>query len=777
MNDVQRYAQERTAGEMVPLTAQVTEYIGQTRQGALVTAFALDGTAFEAKTPEQRSAYKDALNVWLRNIASPRLGLWSVLLRRRFVPDLHRIYDNAFAQQVNDRYAALQSERPLYVNRLYLVLVLRVLGLRPVVPWSRDKDQAMLRDLVFGGIEELDDLSARTLTGLADYGPSRLGIYDNGHNRFSELAELYGDILNGEGSPVPVGPYDLSQAVGRNRLLFGREVFEVRTPSKSRYGACLGIKEYVSATYPEMFEPLLSLNVEYSWVQSFLYQDKETVKGLFSAQRRRMVSAGDEAVSQIQALHEASDQLLSNFFVGGSHQASLIVYSDTAAALQDNVALAQSALSDPGFVVVREDLALQGGVFSALPGCVSLRPRAAVVTSLNFASFSPFYCYPMGRQHGHHWGEAVTLFRSVVDTPVWFSPHVGDLGHTTVIGMSGAGKTALLAFLLGQLQRFPARHFILDKDQGLKLAILAYGGEYKSMKYGEPTGMNPFDRPMTDRHAAFLHDLVRLLTGDPWSAKASKEVDEAIKSVYGLDAEQRRLGALLHFLDPTDEEGVAARLRPWVDGGRYAWCFDAGRDTLELGRLTGVDVTEFLEDAAVRTPLSAYLLYRTEALIDGSPFAIWIDEFWRLLDDPFFESFVRDSLKTIRKKDGIVITATQSPADALNSRISAAILEQSPTKIFLPNEYASEKDYCDGFKLTPAEWAMFAPMTKSIRCFLLKQGGTSTLINFDLQGMEREMRILSGTERRIVAAERMAAAHGGTLPHDWLSLLEAETGT
>jgi len=776
MNDGERFAKERQAGDMVPLVGQITEFIGQTRQGALVTAFEVEGTPFESKTGDQRGAYKEVLNVFLRNIAKPTLGIWSVLLRRRYIPDLPRTYENAFAQQVHDRYCELQSERPLYVNRLYVVLVLRVLGMRSSFPWSRGSDQAMVRDMVYGGIEKLDELAARTLAGLADYSPRRLGIYTDGHNRFTELGELYADILNGAPSRVPVGPYDLGQAVGCNRLLFGREVFEVRAPACSRYGAALGIKEYVGETYPEMFEPLLSLPLECNWVQSFMFVDKETAKSLFSAQRRRLVSAGDEAVSQVVALEEASDALISNRFVTGEHQASLVVWSPSAERLQEDLAIAHAALSSPGFVIVREDLALQGAVFSTLPGCVSLRPRSAVVTSVNFASFSPLYCYPMGQPTGHHWGEAVTLFRSIVNTPFWFSFHVGDLGHTTVLGMSGAGKTALLAFLLGELQRFPARHFILDKDQGLKLAVLAYGGEYKAMKYGEPTGMNPFDRPMTDRHGAFLHDLVRLLAGEPWSAKASKEVDEAIRSVYMLDPGQRRLASLIDFLDQTQEEGVAARLRPWVGSGRYAWCFDAGRDTLELGRLTGIDVTEFLEDPTVRTPLSAYLLYRTESLIDGTPFAIWIDEFWRLLDDPYFETFVRDSLKTIRKKDGIVITATQSPADALNSRIASTILEQSPTKFFLPNEYASKKDYCEGFKLTEAEWGLFAPMTKGARSFLLKQAGGSSLINFNLAGMDREMHILSGTERRIVAAERMAAANGGTLPHDWIEQLEEVTG-
>jgi len=47
------------------------------------------------------------------------------------------------------------------------------------------------------------------------------------------------------------------------------------------------------------------------------------------------------------------------------------------------------------------------------------------------------------------------------------------------------------------------------------------------------------------------------------------------------------------------------------------------------------------------------------------------------------EDFVRDKLKTIRKKDRIVITSTQSLADALGSGIASALLAQTQT-LYLP---------------------------------------------------------------------------------------------
>jgi type IV secretion system protein VirB4 len=760
------WQQEREAASVVPLASHATDTIGLTRRGELVTALQLDGTALEAKTPEQRDRYKDALNVVLRNIADPRLAVWSVLMRREALPELRREYPSPFAQLVADDYAALQARRTLYENRLYLVLLLRVTGLRQQVQWTKGADRRLIQELLAAGLDDLEERAGRAAVALAAYGPRRLGVLETGNGaRRSELGELYGALLNHTAPPVPLGPHDLGQAIGCNRLLFGREVFEIRQPAASMLGGVLSIKEYAAETWPEMTADLLSAPFECNWVQSVAFLSKEKAKDLFATQRRRLISAGDEAVSQVAALEEAMDGLLSNSFVVGEHNAALVVYGRTREDLSANLSLAAALLSDPGHVVVREDLAMEAQVLATLPGNTEYRARPAPITSLNFAALSPFYSYAAGEPDGHHWGEAVCMFRSSAETPLWFSPHVGDLGHTSVIGMSGAGKTLLLGFLLSHLTRFPGlRNVLLDKDQGLKLAVLALGGDYHDLRTGRPTGFNPFALPLTPTHANYLQDLIGVLAGGYQSTAEAKDAEQAIRAVYGLQERNRRLGSLVGLLDKAREGGLAERLEAWLEGRRYGWAFDNPTDTLALGDLTGFDVTDFLDLAAVRTPITSYLLYRATALIDGNPFALWIDEFWRLLDDEYFEAFVRDQLKTIRKKDGIVITSTQSPADALNSGIASALLEQTPTKIFLPNEYASERDYREGFKLTEAEWAMLQPLVKSSRRFLLKQGGASALVDFDLSGLAA-VRVLSGTEAAIRWLDRVS--EGGRLPADW----------
>jgi len=55
-----------------------------------------------------------------------------------------------------------------------------------------------------------------------------------------------------------------------------------------------------------------------------------------------------------------------------------------------------------------------------------------------------------------------------------------------------------------------------------------------------------------------------------------------------------------------------------------------------------------------------------------------------------FAARIREWLKTLRKKNVIVVFATQSLADIERSTIASALIESCPTRIFLPNDRALE---------------------------------------------------------------------------------------
>ena len=150
-------------------------------------------------------------------------------------------------------------------------------------------------------------------------------------------------------------------------------------------------------------------------------------------------------------------------------------------------------------------------------------------------------------------------------------------------------------------------------------------------------------------------------------------MDLALHGTLKLPASARRLSRLLEFLDPTDPEGMHARLRNWCvsEKGDYGWVFDNREDSvaplLEPSALMGFDVTDFLDNRRHRRPRHHVSFSDRQRLLDGRRLVVWMDEFSKLLSDPSFESFAKDGLKTWRKLEGVAAFATQSPSDVLAS--------------------------------------------------------------------------------------------------------------
>jgi type IV secretion system protein VirB4 len=156
-----------------------------------------------------------------------------------------------------------------------------------------------------------------------------------------------------------------------------------------------------------------------------------------------------------------------------------------------------------------------------------------------------------------------------------------------------------------------------------------------------------------------------------------------------------------------------------------------------------------------------YLFHRIGALVDGRRLVVDIDEFWKALDDDAFLSLAQDGLKTYRKQNAFMVFGTQSPADALRSKIAHTIVEMCATKIFLPNPYGAERDYVDGFGLTRQEYRLIREeLTAESRRFLVKQGHNSVVVELNLDRMDDELAVLSGRAETVELLDRVRAEYG-----------------
>lgn len=774
-------------GHFLPYARHVSDHVLKLDNGELMATFALDGMAFETADIADLNDWHEKLNVALRAIAHERVALMVHTIRRAdtFYPGGE--FRSAFGAQLDRVYRDRIQAKRMFRNEHYLSVLLR-----PAVGRA-DKAFASLLGALRRGTgaqaeaeedfrERMDELVRDSAKLFGRLNPVLLGTYDFRGLAFSETLEFLHTVMSGRYRRIPLVRGHLGSALYSDRIIFGKEVIEIREPGVSSYAGILGVREHAARTFPGQLNALLEAQFEFVLAQGFCFLGKQS--GMETARRRhaQMSATDDRAFSQAEDLEHAMDDLQSNRFVLGDHHLGLTVFAADPKRLNENMSVARASLSESGIIAAREDLALEAAYWAQLPGNFIFRTRPAAITSRNFAALAPYHTYPAGRPSGNHWGDAIAVLKTTAHSPFFFNFHAGDVGHTLIIGPSGAGKTVIQNFLLSQSEKCGARLVFVDKDRGAEIYVRASGGTYLALKNGVPSGFAPLKAlELTPRNKEFLLGWLRLLVtapGQQLSAQELTELRNALDAVGRLDRPKRSLNAIRSQLPQTGLDGIGARLDRWVASGELGWVFDNEADTLALdARFMGFDMTEFLDNDAIRPPLMSYLFHRLDDLIDGSPVIVDIDEFWKALGDPAFQSFAQDGLKTYRKRNALMMFGTQSPADALKSRISETIIEQCATKILLPNPNATEDHYMGGLNLTRSEFVLIkTELAPESRRFLVKQGHDSVVVELDLGGLDDELAVLSGRSSTVALLDEIRAEVGDD-PAAWLPVFHERRRT
>ena len=114
---------------------------------------------------------------------------------------------------------------------------------------------------------------------------------------------------------------------------------------------------------------------------------------------------------------------------------------------------------------------------SSLPGHVYANVRQPIVSTLNLAHLLPLSAVWAGPDRNAHLdGPPLIVTRTEGATPFRLVTHVGDVGHTLVVGPTGVGKSVLLATLVLQFRRYAgSRVFVFDKGHSARATILGLG--------------------------------------------------------------------------------------------------------------------------------------------------------------------------------------------------------------------------------------------------------------------------------------------------------------
>lgn len=472
------------------------------------------------------------------------------------------------------------------------------------------------------------------------------------------------------------------------------------------------VRGFPTSTWPGLLDDLNRLGFAYRWSTRFLCMDKAEAEKELGRLRRQWFSkrknvaallretifqqesplvdtdASNKAVDADAALQElGSDQV-----AFGYATATVTVFDTDAGAADEKLRMIERVIQGRGFVTIPETLNAVEAWLSSIPGNAYANVRQPIVSTLNLAHLMPVSAVWAGPERNAHL-DGPPLIVTCTDgaTPFRLVTHIGDVGHTLIVGPTGMGKSVLLATLAMQFRRYPgSRIFAFDMGRSMRATILGLGGEHYDLGTDGDISFQPLVRIDQESYRTWAAEWLEgrmLREGATIGPDEKAAIWSALESLAGAPVEQRTLTGFSVLLQ---NNALRQALAPYVLGGAHGSLLDADRDRLGTADVQGFEMEELMASRAAVLAVLGYLFARFDERFDGAPTLLILDEAWLFLDDPVFAARIRQWLKTLRKKNVSVIFATQSLADIKDSSIAPAIVESCASRIFLPNPQATE---------------------------------------------------------------------------------------
>ena len=623
--------------------------------------------------------------------------------RRQYFEQRGTVYDGYFV-------ITLTWLPPLLAERRFIELLYDDEGQEKKS--SRERAQDLLDRF------ERDILSLENLLSIA-FQITRL----RGFTKQTEEGEqaIYNDLLawvqrciTGSYQPIQVPP----NPVFLDHLIGGAEFWPGVMPKiGTQFLQVIGLEGLPSRCYPGILNTLAEQSCEYRWSTRFIFLDryqalaelrkyrkkwKQKIRGLFDQMFNLGGPQNQDAVDMTASAEAAMAELSSGEVGAGYYTSVIVLYSEDRARLEQDTQQVIKTIQRLGFVPRLETVNAVDAFLGSLPGHAVENVRRPLLNTLNLADLIPVNTIwtgsrtapcPYYRENTPPLMQCVTSGRS----PFRLNLHVGDLGHTLILGPTRSGKSTLLGLILAQLRRYARMEifsFEIGESQYPLTAALRTTSDAQHHRLGggdTQVGFAPFSHLETSSDRAWAAEWANILLGVAGLATTPVQ-----RNKIGLALESMadtKSHTLSDFATGCQDEAIRQTLREFTIDGPMGHLLDSEKDSLHLSSFVTFELEDLMElGERFALPTLLYLFHRIESRLDGRPAAIIIDEGWFVLDHELFRARLRKWLKTLAKKNCIVIFATQSLSDVSQSGIMDVIAESTATKIYLPNVNARDDD-------------------------------------------------------------------------------------
>ena len=696
--------------DFLPWAALVDEGIVLNKDGSFQRTARFRGPDLDSAVPAELVGVAGRLNNALRRLGSG----WAVFVEAQRSPASQypegHFPDVASALVDVERRAEFEQEGAHYESNYFLTFL--------YLPPAEESTRA--EGLLYEGRDRSGDGDAREVQrGFVDRTERILGLVEGFMPEIAWLDDegtltyLHSTVsTRRQRVRVPEIPVYLDAVLADEPLIGGLEPM-----LGNAHLRVLTLVGFPTVTTPGILDELNRLAFAYRWSNRAIMLDKQEATRLLTKIRRQWFAkrksvaailkevmtneatslldtdANNKALDADAALQElGSDAIGQAFFT-----ATLTVWDDDPRVADDKLRMVEKVIQGRDFTCMAESVNAVEAWLGSLPGHVYANVRQPPVSTLNLAHMIPLSAVWAGPARNEHLGAPALFFAKTEGaTPFRFSLHVGDVGHTLVVGPTGAGKSVLLALMALQFRRYSrAQVFTFDFGGSIRAAALAMGGDWHDLGGAlsddatEPAALQPLAGIDDAAERAWAAEWIANILARETIAitpEAKDHLWSALTSLASAPPAERTLTGLSVLLQ---SQALKRALQPYCLSGSYGRLLDA-----EAERLGEADVQVFETEGLIGTSAApavlSYLFHRIERRLDGRPTLLIVDEGWLALDDEGFAGQLREWLKTLRKKNASVIFATQSLSDIEGSAIAPAIIESCPTRIFLANERAIE---------------------------------------------------------------------------------------
>lgn len=542
---------------------------------------------------------------------------------------------------------------------------------------------------------------------------------------------------------VPSTPFHLDTLLPDAPLLGG-----LAPKLGAKHIRVISVRSFVTETEPGLLDALNRLAISYRWVTRYLPLDGEDARKELEKIRKRWFSQRVGLGAMLRAalfkdepvLHDnaatnlatdadmALQELGADAIGAGYATLTLTVAEEDENLADETVRQIQQVADGMGFVTQVETVNAIEAWLGSLPGSAYADVRRPILLTPSLAHLLPTSAVWAGPERNAHLdGPPLMLTATDGATPFRFDLHAGDVGHTMIVGPTGAGKSVLLATLAAQWRRYPgAQLYLFDKGRSARAAILGLGGVFFDLGEDGALGLQPFEHIDNQNERAWALDWIVGLTASANVVVTPELRAELWRTLEVLASRPQEDRTLTLYTALVQDASVRAALQPFTHAGPHGRLLDHDRTSLGYGAVQAFEMDDLMRRPLAASAVLSALFHVLERRFTGAPTLLVLDEAWLFLKDAFFAAQVQDWLKTLRKKNVAVVFASQELADVEASPIASTIIEACLTRVFLPNDRAREprsRSFYERLGLNGRQIALIGNATPKREYYLVARDG------------------------------------------------------